>query len=161
VEVFKPAWYSRPLPPSRKQQQQQGRGGRGDPADALYADLQPSPSPGGGGGGGGAGPEAKAALLAGAQRSHSPLHFSRKISLSNLTRREAGRQGGGGGGSDEELDLPYLALCRVLLYRTYEVEGPITGADISYAANSDYDSVHSAQWCVLHVHVCIVSLHMN
>lgn len=98
--------------------------------------------------------EVRAERLAGEQRCHVPLHFSRKITLEKMTQRSLGTSNieplnTGKGGTEGDIDLPYLALCRVLLYRTYEVEGPITDADIIYAADSDYDSVHSSQWSVL------------
>lgn len=123
LEVFKRAWYSYPLPQRYKKQSE--------------ASLQSSSK------------SSAAAALAGGQRAHAPLHFSRKIYLPNLTTRaleDTHSKISTQKSSDHELDMPYLALCRVLLYKTYEVKGSITDADVDFAMGSDYDSVHSADW---------------
>lgn len=134
LNVFRPAWYTCPLPQHFRK---------------LNPDTRMTRSPSSltkrGGNEDGI-KECKAASLAGEQRSQPLLHFSRKITLTNLTMR-ADRSGSGLASNRGDVgDLPYLALCRVFLRKMYEVDGPITDADVAFAAGSDYDSVHSTEW---------------
>lgn len=129
LDVFKPAWYSRELPTCTKGHQQRAceivrdRGLNCSNVEAC--------------------PEYRAAQMAGEQRSQALLHFSRKITLANLSTRNFADNINP---SAENVDMPYLALCRVLLCKTYDVSGKITEADIAFAIESDFDSIHSSEW---------------
>jgi hypothetical protein len=83
--------------------------------------------------------------MSGEQRSQPLLHFSRKIHLKNLTRRNIADGCARDTESNDELDMPFLALCRVLLMKTLEVTGEITDEHVQEAVNNEYDSVHSAE----------------
>lgn len=131
LAVYTPSWYTHPLPASTRDRQRRFQeAARDGVLFSSSAGVELSS-------------QGRAAALAGEQRSRPPLHFSRKISLRNLTQID--EPNGDHLRAKEGADLPYLALCRVLLVSTYEVCGQITDADIAFAAAADYDSVHSSE----------------
>ena len=142
LEVFKSAWYSRPLPTTkRRSPTKTGKSPRisDRDTDIPFMDRRDIAS------------ENRALRMAGEQRVREPLHFSRRISLSNLTTRgnsnKSPKRSSSRNKEDiEDEDLPFLVLSRVLLHRTYEVSGQISTADVTKAIEEGYDSVHSADW---------------
>ena len=135
LTVFRPAWFARPLP-RRVRNLYPATRGTGNLSSSLKWESAVEDGI----------KECKAASLAGRQRSRPLLHFSRKISLANLTKRTDVSSSGLFSDRVDNDDLPYLALCRVFLHKTCEVDGPITEVDVAFAAGSDFDSVHSSEW---------------
>ena len=153
LDVFKPPWYSRPVPRHRpKKSPRHGPSIDSDIDVPLMTERRDNNSQG----------DNVAFRMAGEQRSHPPLHFSRKISLSNLTNRDPTTglkppNKSSFNNAKEDADLPYLVLCRVILHRTLDVFGPIRDADISRAMEEGYDSVHAADRYIIIYCIAAVS----
>jgi hypothetical protein len=140
-EIFRSAWYSRPLPTTkRKSPTKAGKSPRFSDRDTEILSIDR----------GDGASEKRALQMAGEERTREPLHFSRRITLSNLTTRGSSKSPKRGASKNtddpEDEDLPFLVLSRVLLHRTYEVSGQISTADVTKAIEEGYDSIHSADW---------------
>jgi hypothetical protein len=151
LRPFIPAWYSRPIPASSNAssassssssssdppgtgQRQNSRGGGASAAAAAASTAADPGRPG----------EGIAAGMAGAQRAHPCLRFSRRVSLGLLTRRQEFSHASVRTGCEQ--DLPFLALCRVLLHRVHDVSAASAcDADIEEAIRLGCDAVHATE----------------
>lgn len=135
LQPFLPAWYSRPIPESSAWDAPASSRRLNSRGAAVASSLAPDQGRSG---------EGIAAGMAGAQRNHPSLRFSRKVSLSILTRRRNFSHASVRSGAEE--DLPFLALCRVLLNRVHEVDAAAAcDADIEEAVRRGCDAVHATQ----------------
>lgn len=133
MQPFHPPWYSKPIPASASawdaSSPRSSRRQRNAPSSAD-ADCSNN--------------ECVAAEMAGAQKSRPFLRFSRRVSLKLLTRRQEFSHASVRTGPEQ--DLPFLALCRVLLHDVHAVDSAtISETDIEEALQRGCDAVHSAE----------------